>query len=93
MWIEAVSVHQEFCATHFMICERHFMSDDFATKPKKSLCNVPKKCLKKGAIPSVFDKEPVDMERPETSFTSKKGKSVMRRYCKIKSCHMTRNSG
>lgn len=81
-WIEAISKHQEFSPSCFMICERHFAYNDFGPKSKK----VGKKVLKKGAIPSIFDDESVDFVQPEKSSSNEEGNSCQKRYCKIKFC-------
>lgn len=82
MWIESISQHQTFCSSHFMICERHFTPDDFSVKLGKK----GKKLLKKEAVPSIFDEEPVDLVQPETSYSDRTGKTALKRYCKIKYC-------
>lgn len=81
-WIRAISVHQLFCSSHFMICERHFTSDDFAKKLGKN----GKRILKKETIPSIFDNEPAEPFHPEMNCSITKKQFIFKRYCRIKYC-------
>lgn len=80
-WIESISKHQSVHTSDFMICERHFESDVFVNTNEK------KKKLKKEAVPSIFDKEPVHLPLAGTSHTKNTAQSGRNRYCYIKNCH------
>lgn len=49
LWIELISKYQQydFSSTHYLICERHFMADDFNDKNGKQE-------LKSQAAPTIF---------------------------------------
>lgn len=78
IWIESISKHQRV-GSSFMVCERHFKSDDFHVKNGTKLLNI-------RAIPSIFDHEPSTSTANLSVQKCAKKKDHITKYCKIKYC-------
>lgn len=77
-WIEAISKHQSLSSCHFMICELHFIEEDYTRKREKANG---KQILKNDAIPSVFPTLELDHMQ-----SAPKSNRIYRRYCHVKYC-------
>lgn len=79
LWNNAILLHQSVIPpTSFKICERHFAVDDFSRKNGRRV-------LKNGAVPSIFDSEPIAAINSDQSSVIQRN-IVRKKYCKIKHC-------
>lgn len=91
LWMDMILKHQNIDQNnaYFLVCERHFNSDDFTKKRGK-------RALKTLATPSVFDEAPIAtndlMTQPQGIISISENDSqikpsrIYKRYCKIKHC-------